>query len=203
MTELMENIRQIATVLPALLVSVTLHELSHGLTAYVLGDPTAKRMGRLTLNPLKHIDPMGLLMLFFFRFGWAKPVPFNPNYFGNRKMGTLAVALAGPLSNLLIAAISMFVYVLAPSFLGGFFGTLVQFNILFAVFNMLPVPPLDGSKIVASLLPLHLESFFWKYERYGYVVLLFLAVSGMIGALITPAYQYILYGLVRFVEFFL
>lgn len=203
MTGLMENMQQIATVLPALLISVTLHELSHGYVAYLLGDPTAKMRGRLTLNPLKHIDPMGLIMLLLFRFGWAKPVPFNPNYFKNRKMGTLAVAAAGPLSNLAIATASAFFYFWSPSFLGGFFGTLVQFNILFAVFNLLPVPPLDGSKIVVSLLPLHLESFFWKYEKYGYPLLLLLAVTGMIGRLITPAYQFILYGLLRFVDLFL
>ena len=148
------------------------------------------------------MDPTGLIMLFLFRFGWAKPVPFNPNYFKNRKMGTLAVALAGPSSNLLIAIASLFSFMLAPEALAGFFGTLVQFNVLFAVFNLLPIPPLDGSKIIASLLPLHLEAIFWKYERYGYMLLLVLAVSGVIGRLITPIYEFILQGLLRFVYLF-
>ncbi|QSX08909.1 site-2 protease family protein [Alkalibacter rhizosphaerae] len=202
MTDLLANVRQIAVVLPALLISITFHELAHGYTAYLLGDPTAKQMGRLTLNPIKHMDPTGLIMLFLFRFGWAKPVPFNPNYFKNRKMGTLAVAVAGPASNLIIATASMFSFMLAPEALAGFFGTLVQFNILFAVFNLLPIPPLDGSKIIASLLPLHLETIFWKYERYGYMLLLVLAVSGIIGKLITPIYGFILQGLLRFVYLF-
>jgi Zn-dependent protease len=202
MSGLWENIQQMATVLPALLISITFHEVAHGYTAYLLGDPTAKQMGRLSLNPIKHIDPTGLIMLFLFRFGWAKPVPFNPNYFKNRKMGTLAVAIAGPVSNLIIAVASLFSFVWAPEAFGGFFGTLVQFNILFAVFNLLPIPPLDGSKILASLLPLRLESVFWKVERFGYPLLLILAVTGMIGKVILPVYQFVLNGLLHFVDLF-
>ncbi|HCX64444.1 MAG TPA: site-2 protease family protein, partial [Eubacteriaceae bacterium] len=94
-SSLNQIITQIVYILPALLVSVTFHELAHGYVAYKLGDPTAKKMGRLTLNPIKHLDPMGTAMLIFFRFGWAKPVPYNPNYFKNRKQGTFLVAVAG------------------------------------------------------------------------------------------------------------
>jgi Zn-dependent protease len=104
-------------ILPALLISITFHELAHGFVAYKLGDPTAKQMGRLTLNPIKHIDPTGLMMLFFFRFGWAKPVPYNPNYFKNRKQGTLLVSLAGPVMNIFIALLSI-IWIVATNGIG-------------------------------------------------------------------------------------
>jgi len=189
--------------LPALLISITFHELAHGFVAYKLGDPTAKQMGRLTLNPIKHIDPTGLMMLFFFRFGWAKPIPYNPNYFTNRKQGTLLVALAGPVTNLIIALLSV-IWIMLTNGIGiEFFAMLLQFNIIFAIFNMIPLPPLDGSKVIASLLPDKLESYFWKYERFGYPVILVLAVTGMISRIIIPAYNVVSYGLIYLVQIFL
>ncbi|SHE56407.1 site-2 protease family protein [Alkalibacter saccharofermentans] len=189
--------------LPALLISITFHELAHGFVAYKLGDPTAKQMGRLTLNPIKHIDPTGLMMLFFFRFGWAKPIPYNPNYFINRKQGTLLVALAGPVMNLIIALLSV-IWIMLTNGMGiEFFAMLLQFNIIFAIFNMIPLPPLDGSKVIASLLPDKLESYFWKYERFGYPVILVLAVTGMISRIIIPAYNVVSYGLIYLVQIFL
>lgn len=190
-------------ILPALLISITFHELAHGFVAYKLGDPTAKQMGRLTLNPIKHIDPTGLMMLFFFRFGWAKPVPYIPNYFKNRKQGTLLVSLAGPVMNIFIALLSI-IWIVATNGIGiEFTGMLLQFNILFAIFNMIPVPPLDGSKIVASLLPDRLEAYFWQYERYGYLVLLVLALTGIISKIIVPAYNVVSYGLIYLVQIFI
>jgi Zn-dependent protease len=189
--------------LPALLISITFHELAHGFAAYKLGDPTAKQMGRLTLNPIKHIDPTGLMMLFFFRFGWAKPIPYNPNYFTNRKQGTLLVALAGPVMNLMIALLSV-IWIMLTNGMGiEFFAMLLQFNIIFAIFNMIPLPPLDGSKVIASLLPDKLEAYFWKYERFGYPVILVLAVTGMISRIIIPAYNVVSYGLIYLVQIFL
>ena len=144
------------------LMSLTVHEVSHGYAAYKLGDPTAKNAGRLSLNPLKHLDPIGALMLFIFGFGWAKPVPVNPYYFeGDRRKGMMEVSFAGPASNLLLAFVLIAIYTI------GHFGTLdyaysmtglilyraITLNIYLAVFNLIPIPPLDGSKILAGVLP--------------------------------------------------
>ncbi|MBF7097140.1 site-2 protease family protein [Alkalibacter sp. M17DMB] len=199
----MNNIKDFIYIVPALLISLTFHELAHGLVAYKLGDPTAKSMGRLTLNPIKHIDPTGLLMLFLFRFGWAKPVVYNPEYFENKKMGTLLVALAGPVANVIIATISMGLLIATNGIWSSFLGMLFQFNVVFAVFNMLPVPPLDGSKVLASILPENLSFFIWKYEKIGYMILLGLAVSGMVSKIIFPIYNYLAVGIINLVQIFL
>ncbi|NTW71287.1 MAG: site-2 protease family protein [Eubacteriaceae bacterium] len=198
----MDNIYQIIYILPALLISITFHELAHGYTAYKLGDPTAKDMGRLTLNPLKHIDPAGFLMLVLFKFGWAKPVPFNPNYFKNRRQGTLLVSLAGPIANVIIAIIAIIAVFIFKDFGLNFFSMLIQFNIFFAIFNLLPLPPLDGSKILASLLPEKIEAYFYEYEKYGYVVLLILAFTGWISKIVIPLYSIVIDSLINFVQIF-
>ena len=175
-------------VIPALL-CITLHELSHGLVAYRLGDPTAKNAGRLTLNPLKHLDPIGLLMMMTVHVGWAKPVPINMYRFKNPKRGMAVTALAGPGSNVLIAVVFLFLYgLLTPALYGSaagevaleMLGMTASLSMAMAIFNILPIPPLDGSKVVFSLLP---EEAYWKlmqYERYGFVVLLVLLYSGVI-----------------------
>ncbi|MFZ7120436.1 MAG: site-2 protease family protein [Eubacteriaceae bacterium] len=186
----LQNIMEIVYVLPALLISITFHELAHGYTAYKLGDPTAKDMGRLTLNPIKHIDPIGFIALLILRFGWAKPVPYNPNYFEKRKQGTFLVAIAGPLTNILLALISIIlIMILKPDNITiySFLENLFYFNVIFAIFNLLPVPPLDGSKLIASILPEKMETYFWKYEKYGYGVLLLLMVTDVIGYILNPA----------------
>ena len=148
------NIMQVIYTLPALLIALTFHEFSHGLAAYYLGDNTAKVRGRLTLNPIKHIDPIGLFTLLVFKFGWAKPVPFNPLNFKNRKWGTLIVALAGPFSNFILAFLSFMLLLLInpvnPLFFI-FLNSLFLYNLILCVFNLIPVPPLDGSKIIAKM----------------------------------------------------
>ena len=171
------------------LISLSAHELAHGYTAYKLSDPTAKYMGRLTLNPIKHIDPYGLVCMVLFRIGWAKPVPINPRNFKKPKRDTAICALAGPLTNLVIAFISTFVYVLL---IGGFSG--IEFtnaflfnvvkntclfvylfaiiNVSLAVFNLLPIPPFDGSRIAFSLLPDKAYFKVMRYERTIYLVML-------------------------------
>ena len=175
-------------VIPALL-CITLHELSHGAVAYALGDDTAKKAGRLTLNPIKHLDPMGLLMMVIFGFGYAKPVPINMLKFKKPKRGMALTALAGPGSNVLIAVVFLFLYgLLTPALYGSaagevaleMLGMTASLSMAMAIFNILPIPPLDGSKVVFSLLP---EEAYWKlmqYERYGFVVLLVLLYSGVI-----------------------
>ncbi len=184
---------------PVLLFALTIHEFSHGYVAYLLGDPTPKRAGRLTLNPLKHLDIFGTITLFLTQaIGWAKPVPINPNYFKSPWRDMAIVSLAGPLSNFLSA--------LLFAFLGNFFSLYdfnlfqiqiseplrilsyigVKLNLGLAIFNILPIPPLDGSKILAKFLPPHLRYDFLRYELIGFVIILLLALTGILGKTIYP-----------------
>lgn len=175
--------------IPSLL-CITLHELSHGLVAYRLGDDTAKRQGRLTLNPLKHLDPMGLLMMLVFHVGWAKPVPVNMYRFKDPKRGMALTALAGPASNVVICLVFLFLYGLAffplsGSRAGGYVLQMLELtaymSLGLAVFNLLPVPPLDGSKVLFSVI--RDESYYklMRYERYGSILMLLLVASGALG----------------------
>ena len=167
-------------IIPAL-ICITIHELAHGLTAYKLGDRTAKDMGRLTLNPIKHIDPVGLLMMLLMRFGWAKPVPVDMRNFKYPKWYMAITALAGPVSNLLLAIVFMLVFgllfmlltglAIGPAIAEMLFNT-IYISIALAVFNMLPIPPLDGSKVLFSLLPEHTYYKLMRYERYGMIAIL-------------------------------
>lgn len=173
------------SVVPAL-ICITLHELAHGYVAYRLGDDTAKRAGRLTLNPLRHIDIMGLLMMIVFKFGWAKPVPVNMWKFKNPKKGMAITAAAGPIANLLIALVFLFLY--------GFLFALVHrpgrslnwllemlyitayLSIALAIFNIIPIPPLDGSKVLFSCISDRSYTKLMYYERYGMIILLVLVL---------------------------
>lgn len=175
--------------LPGLLVAIIFHELAHGYTAYRLGDPTAKNAGRLTLNPIKHIDPVGFLFMLVFRFGWAKAVPINPGYFKNRKRDTILVSLAGVTTNFILAFIIGAILVYLPlknDIVIQMLQMGLWYNIMLGVFNILPFPPLDGSKVVASLLPVKWEAFFYKNERYFYFILLFLIATRTIQKIIGP-----------------
>ena len=171
------------------LLSLSVHEMSHGLAAYALGDETAKSMGRLSVNPLHHLDPFGAICLFLFGFGWAKPVPINPWNFKHNKGGMAFTALAGPLSNFILAFIAQ----IGTVFLGGLSfssDTSVTFNIAtvayiicsylaiinlgLGLFNLIPIPPLDGSKILNALLPERIYFKIMEYERYGFIILIIL-----------------------------
>ena len=176
-------------VIPSL-ICITLHELSHGAVAYLLGDDTAKRAGRLSLNPLRHLDPIGLLMMLVFRFGWAKPVPVNMMKFKNPKRGMALTALAGPACNFLITLLFLFLY-------GAFFSPLSKsaageiilegiqltayISLGLCLFNLIVIPPLDGSKVLFSLLPNRLFLKLMRYERYGSILLLLLVWTGVLG----------------------
>ena len=183
----------VSALVPSLL-CITLHELSHGYAAFLLGDDTAKKAGRLTLNPLKHLDPMGLLMLAVFHVGWAKPVPVNMFKFKNPKRGMAVTALAGPVSNLLIAVIFMFLYgiffiPLRDSTVGDYVLTMLQLTVYIslglALFNFIPIPPLDGSKVLFSLLSDESYRKLMRYEKYGSILMLALVASGILGKPLT------------------
>jgi Zn-dependent protease len=175
--------------LPGLFTAIIFHELAHGFVAYKLGDSTAKDAGRLTLNPFKHLDLTGFVFLLLFRFGWAKPVPINFFNFKNRKLGTIMVSLAGPVSNFIIAIIVGFILsldLITNAIVFKILFITLWYNIMLGVFNLLPFPPLDGSKIVASLLPKKLEYYFYKYERYFYLILIILIATNTVDKLMRP-----------------
>ena len=164
------------------MIPITFHEFAHGFTAYLLGDSTAKNMGRLTFNPIAHIDWIGFLMLLFIGFGWGKPVPYNPYNLKNKRWGPLMVSLSGPLSNLiLIVVFGLLLKGLAflgtENYLILLLAALVQINIILMVFNLLPVPPLDGSSIVFSLLPARFDSFKMTFQRLGWRILVIVLVA--------------------------
>ena len=198
-------VTEILLLAPPLLFALTIHELAHGLVAASLGDPTARLAGRLTLNPLKHLDPLGTLAFFLIKFGWAKPVPVNPAYFRRPRQDMLWVALAGPLSNLLLALVSALLIKLLQPLLQASPGAMTQaillplaamlvasvwINLVLVVFNFLPVPPLDGGRILAGLLPEGMARGLRRVEPYGFVLVLLLSFTGVISQTIVPIVRF-------------
>ncbi|ADQ14804.1 site-2 protease family protein [Halanaerobium hydrogeniformans] len=203
----MNTIFELMLLIPVLLFSLSLHEFSHGYVSYKLGDPTPGNQGRLTLNPLAHLDFMGsLVLLITRRFGWAKPVPINPNYYKNPRKGMMLVSVAGPAANFFLA----FVFAMLGR-MAVFFGanTLFQLqqagysnlvqtffvfiqlsviiNLSLGIFNLLPVPPLDGSKILRGVLPAEFDRYIRKLEGpYGMILIMILAYTGILWAFLRP-----------------
>jgi len=189
------------------LVCITFHEMSHGYAAWLMGDPTARRAGRLTLNPLKHIDFFGLVMLAVAKFGWAKPVPVNMRNFREPKLGMALTALAGPVSNVLLAWIATMLYYGVGTFAVAYDSAILSYIHMFflytallstglAVFNLFPIPPLDGSKVLFALLP---ESWYGKlmrYERYGMILLITL----LMGNILDPPLNFLRDGLLQIID---
>jgi Zn-dependent protease len=170
----------------AALFAIMFHEIAHGFIAFKLGDNTAKKRGRLSLNPLKHIDWVGLLMLIVVQFGWAKPVPVDIRYFKNPRVGMALVALAGPVMNFIMALFSTIMFSVlrfydAPSLLVLFFYLGVIINIGLGMFNLFPIPPLDGSKILGIILPARIHIQILRYEKYGIILLILLLWTGILG----------------------
>lgn len=181
--------------LPGVFIGLSFHEFSHGLAAYLMGDNTAKDAGRLTIDPRSHIDILGFITLLVAGFGWAKPVPINPWKFKKRRAGTIIVSLAGPIMNLFLAFITLFIVfsfqifgwenqILLNIVLGVYY-----VNISLFVFNLLPIPPLDGSKILASVLPDQLEGKFYAMEKYSYLILIMLIVTKTLSIILDPLFR--------------
>lgn len=203
-----QMLQKLVLLAPGFLLAITVHEFTHGYVAYRFGDPTAKMSGRLTFNPLSHLDPIGTLALVLTQMiGWAKPVPVNPRYLANPRSDMLWISLGGPAANLLTAVLlaillqvldhfaghslmrSSFDYLMKPLLLIIYFG--IQINIVLAVFNLLPVPPLDGFSVLAGILP---RSYAYQLERlepYGFIILLILLLSGVISYIIIPPIMFI------------
>jgi Zn-dependent protease len=180
---------RILLLIPGALIGLTFHEAAHAYVAFRLGDPTAKQLGRLTLNPFKHLDLFGTIMIFIVHFGWAKPVPVNPTYFRKPKRDMLLVALAGPATNFILAAVFGFAMrsVSDPAALSAsaaiayqmiVYGVII--NVVLAVFNLLPVPPLDGSRLVHFFFPARYERQYRMFERVATFALLGAIVIGMV-----------------------
>ena len=185
-----------------LLYSVILHELAHGWVAYLMGDSTAKWQGRLSLNPLRHLDPMGTLMLFLFGFGWAKPVPVNFSNLHNTRKGLILVSSAGIITNMFLAFIAFFLYRLLSPEPSGVLSTLLyymaQINIILASFNLIPIPPLDGSKILMGFAPTGLQYVLSRLEPYGFFIIIGLLYFGALDPLI-DLFRWLILSLISFV----
>ncbi len=196
------DLTRIILTIPVILISLTIHELAHGYVAYRMGDLTAKNQGRLTLNPLKHLDPIGALLLLVAGFGWAKPVPVNQYACKrNPQQGMAIVAIAGPLSNLCLACLGgafLCIYYLTAiqdlvtnatvnTYIYYFLLYFVQINVVLMVFNLIPIPPLDGSRVVAGFLSGNALQRYYSLERYGMILMLILVVTNLIGYVLNPA----------------
>ncbi|MBD9158532.1 MAG: site-2 protease family protein [Clostridiales bacterium] len=196
--------------IPGVLIAITFHEYAHGLAAYKLGDNTAKDEGRLSLNPLAHLDPIGTLMLVFAGFGWGKPVHVDPRNYTRKismEKGEAIVSLAGPLMNIILAFIFTLIYCAIYKFAGAGFlhstmGSVlmlmifytISINVGLGVFNLIPLPPLDGSKIIMPFLPYKAKEWFVNNEQIFYLVFVVLWITGLAGIIISPAISWITNG---------
>ncbi|HJR46432.1 MAG TPA: site-2 protease family protein [Actinomycetota bacterium] len=179
----------------ALVVAIGLHEYAHALAADLQGDRLPRAMGRLTLNPIRHLDPLGTILLLLAGFGWGKPVEFRPEALSSRRFGAAIVALAGPMMNVALAILGAVLYRLAlagnpPFFLEAFLGLFVRINVILAVFNLLPIPPLDGSRLLTIFLPPGRQKIIFFLDRFGFLILI--AIVFLMPWLLTPIIDFAL-----------
>lgn len=212
---------ELLLLVPIILFSLSAHEFAHGFTAYKLGDNTARNLGRLTLNPLKHIDIFGFLMLLFAGFGWAKPVPVNTRHMKNSRWGFVLVSLAGPFTNFIIAIISAFLYFTSivvqyhliangmgenvlriSGLVQTFFALSVSLNVGYAVFNMIPIPPLDGSRLLTACIPRKAAMWFFKNEHIIQLVLFALLILDVLNGPISAGINFVTNLIINLVGLF-
>ena len=193
------NIMSLVAGLPGLLLALVLHEYAHARVAVAMGDFTPKLTGRLTLNPVAHIDPIGLIMLLVAHFGWAKPVMVNPRNFRDMRKGNILVALAGPAANFVTAFVAMFLMILMYRLnfdmsigVKTVLSMIVLFNVNFGIFNLIPLPPLDGSKILLAFLPREYAYKYMGIERYSFIILIVMMMTPILGGILIPLSQLIL-----------
>lgn len=213
MLNLAQNLAGIIINIPITLIALTGHELAHGWVSEKLGDPTPRMQGRLTLNPLAHLDPVGTLLMILTGFGWAKPVQVDPRYYKNRKRGMAITAAAGPLANLVMAFAALLIWAIVviictklrvgTSVIMGV-GTFAQLfavrNLCFMVFNIIPIPPLDGSKVLGMFLPDRAYYTMLQYERYSMILIMVLSLAGVFGNVIGAGVSFFLNGMLSMIN---
>lgn len=195
------SLREIPYVVITLMAAFTVHEFAHAFVAYKFGDPTAKNQGRLTLNPIQHLDPFGTILIFIAGFGWARPVPVNRFFFKNPRLAGICVSIAGPISNLILAALGYLVWYLLlafgaaaslPAYVPEFLNLFIHLNLVLFIFNLLPFPPLDGYRIVEDLVPNDIRPKLTQYEAYGSVIFLILVITPLDRYTIQPIFSTVL-----------
>jgi Zn-dependent protease len=188
------------------MIAFTIHEFAHAYIAYKFGDETAKNQGRLTLNPMQHLDPFGTILIFIAGFGWARPVPVNRFFFKNPRLAGILVSIGGPISNLLLALLGFLIWygmvglgmaAGLPNFVPEFLDIFIQLNIVLFVFNLLPFPPLDGYRIVEDLVPSHVRVKMTQFEVYGSLIFLILVITPLDNYTIQPIFNVVLPVLVN------
>ena len=200
------RLEEIPFVVITLVIAFTLHEFAHAFVAYKFGDDTAKRQGRLTLNPMSHIDPVGALFILLLGFGWAKPVPVNRYNLKHPRLGGVLVSIAGPLSNLLLAFIAVFGYLLTlklgvitqiPMFFIDLFYVFLNLNIVLFIFNLLPIPPLDGYRIIEDLVPTRIRIKMQEFEKYALLIFLVIVITPISDYTIGPIFSTVIPSVVE------
>lgn len=203
-------IEKIIYVVPAVLIALSLHEFAHGWASYMLGDPTPKAQGRLSINPFQHLDLIGTLLLFFFGFGWAKPVQVDSRYYENPKSDMVKVALAGPVMNFVVAFISLFIIGILEKvgvsmnslsiYVINLLNCIAMIDIGLGVFNLIPVPPLDGSKVLFAILPAKSYFSYMRYEQFGMIALIMFVWLGAFDGFLIGARNNIINGMIDIIS---